>query len=315
MKLNRLIAPLLLIALVFIAFPKTHSVQAISLTPLTFELYANPGDAVTNVLRIVNTDPNPVTVNIEIQDFAAIGEEGQVTLLPGEDNSTYSLASWVTVSPSLLTIPAQDSATVEFSVNVPANAEPGGHYGSILAHVSAGATPGAVTIAQKIGSLLLMNVAGEVDENLLVEEFSVPAFSEYGPVTILSRFENTGTVHLKPRGFILIKNMFGKEIAKLDVPQRNVLPKSIRRIEVPWGEKLMFGRYEATLTAIYGSANEPLSSVTHFWVVPWKIVSAIVIAGIALLIFLIKGRKRIRLALRVLFRGTHKLGDSGSVGR
>jgi len=296
----------LLTAFFILAIPQTPTAKAVSLSPLTFELSANPGDTVSNILKVTNTDPNPVNIVVDVEDFAAVGEEGQVTLLPGEDNSTYSLASWVTVSPSLLSIPAHDSATVEFTVNVPFGAEPGGHYGSVLATVSTAPTPGAVTVAQKIGSLLLMNVAGDVEERLHIAEFSVEPFSEYGPVTILSRFENTGTVHLKPRGFILIKNMFGREVEKLDLPQKNVLPKSIRRIEVPWGSKLMFGRYEAILTAIYGSTNQPLSSVTTFWVIPWKIAGAILIGLVALLSLLIKGRKRIRLALAVLFKGTHK---------
>jgi len=290
--------------------PYPNTAKAVSLSPLTFELTANPGETVSNIIKVTNTDQNPVNVVIEIEDFAAIGEEGQVTLQPGEDASTYSLASWVSVSPRTLTIPGQDSGTVEFTISLPFDAEPGGHYASVLASVSAAQTPGAVTITQKVGSLLLMNVAGDVEEKLHIEEFSVEPFSEYGPVTILSRFENTGSVHMKPRGFIFIKNMFGQEVEKLDLPQRNVLPRSIRRIEVPWGEKIMFGRYEATLTAIYGSTNQPLSSVTTFWVIPWKIVTAAAIGLIILLSFLIKGRKRIRLALRVLFRGAHKLPGS-----
>lgn len=307
MKSNKLLVYFFLVAILTSGLLPAPAAKAVSLSPLTFELAANPGDSITNILKVTNTDPSPVNIVIDIEDFAAIGEEGQVTLQPGEDNLTYSLAKWVTANPSAFTIPANDARTVEFTVNVPFDAEPGGHYSSVLATVSAGPVQGGgVSIAQKVGSLLLLSVAGDVREQLHIKEFYVEPFSEYGPVDIVSRFENDGTVHLKPRGFVLIKNIFGREIEQLDLPQKNVLPRSIRKIEIPWGDKFMFGRYEATLTAIYGSTNQPLSSVTTFWVIPWKVAGAVLIGLIILLSFFIRGRKRIRLALSVLFRGTDK---------
>lgn len=306
MKLNRLLSYFFLAALIVTVIPITNRAEAVSLSPLIFELSANPGDTVSNVLKVTNTDPYPVNIVIDIEDFSAIGEEGQVTLKQGEDSSTYSLAGWITAAPNAFTIPANNSVTVQFTINIPIDAEPGGHYSSVLASISATPVDGGVTIAQKIGSLLLLNVAGDVEEKLFIEELFVEPFSEYGPVNIISRFENSGTIHLKPRGFILIKNIFGQEVEQLDLPQKNVLPKSIRRIEILWGERIMFGRYEATLTAIYGSTNQPLSAITTFWVIPWKIATAILVGIIILLSILIKGRKRFRLAFSVLFRGTHR---------
>jgi len=99
--------------------------------------------------------------------------------------------------------------------------------------------------------------------------------------------------------------MFGKEIDKTVLDQKNVLPNSIRRIEVNWGRKYMFGRYEATLASIYGNNNEPLSSTITFWVLPWKILLVAGIGVMLLLAVLISGRKRIRLALSIIFKGAH----------
>jgi len=307
MRLTKTLTTIFVATFFALLTQSTGIAQAVSLSPLTFELSANPGETISNVLKITNTDPTPVLISINVEDFTAVGEEGQVTLQDDEGVHTYSLAKWVTVTPSVLSLGPNEAGTVQFTINVPFEAEPGGHYGSVLATIgSASPSAGGVSVTQKVGSLVLMNVAGDVTEQLFIEELSAKPFSEYGPVTILSRFQNTGTVHLKPRGFILVKNMLGQEVEKLDLPQKNVLPHSIRRIEVPAGDKLMFGRYEATLTAIYGSANQPLSSVTTFWVIPWKITATVLIGLILLLSFIIKGRKRIRLALSVLFRGTHR---------
>lgn len=295
------------IVLLGILLPAVPRAEAVAMSPLTFELFANPGDKITNTLSIRNDTDAPTGVSISVEDFIAAGEEGRVALESSEGPSSYSLSKWVTVSPQTFTLDPHGSQAVEFIIDVPLDAEPGGHYSSVLANVGAASqTEGGVGVASKVGSLVLLNVAGDVKESVRVAEFSTPNYSEFGPISILTRFENTGTVHTKPRGFILIKDMFGREVDKIVLDQKNVLPNSIRRMEVEWGKKYMFGRYEATLAAIYGTTNEPLSSVTTFWVIPWKIASAVGLIVLLILIMLIKGRKRIRLALRIIFKGTPK---------
>ena len=46
-------------------FPTIPEVKAVSLSPLTFELTANPGETVTNVLRGTNTEGYPIGITID----------------------------------------------------------------------------------------------------------------------------------------------------------------------------------------------------------------------------------------------------------
>lgn len=282
---------------------KAQNSAGISISPLTFEITANPGEKITNVVRIFNNGEGPMSVSMDVEDFSAAGERGQVALGTRE-NHTYSLARWVTVEPKEFVLEAKAFKVVEFTIELPANAEPGGHYGSILATTgSAGNTSGGAVVAQKIGALLLLQVPGDVKEGLTVTSLSAPAFSEYGPVTLSARFENSGSVHLKPRGFILIKNMLGREVARLDVPQSNVLPMSARVIDVEFPGKWHFGRYTATLAAIYGSTNEPISFSGSFWVLPWKVSLGVLILLLLVLYVFYKARRRLALATKILVRG------------
>jgi hypothetical protein len=279
----------------------------LSVSPLTFELTANPGDEISNIVKVFNTGDSLTPVTMEAEDFSPVGEAGQVAISP-EESETYSIAKWVRIEPETFMLEPQEFKAVEFRVSVPLNAEPGGHYGSILASISGGTIAGGGTaIAQKVGALLLLQVAGEVREQLSINTFEAPQFSEYGPITLASRFENTGTVHLKPRGFILIKDILGREVAQLNLVQKNVLPDSIRKIETVLDKKYLFGRYEAILTAIYGSANEPLSAVTTFWVIPWKITLGILLALAIIIFYFFKTRKRWKTAIKILFKGEKTL--------
>jgi len=276
--------------------------QAVSISPLNFEVNANPGDVMSNIVRIYNDTDADMPVSMGVQDFVAAGEKGEVLIKEG-GNATYGLENWVTLNPQTFTIPPNSSQLIEFTIRVPANAEPGGHYASVLASISGSVSGTGTGVAQKVGSLLLLNVAGDVVENLGVSDFEAPTFSEYGPESLSARFSNDGTVHLKPRGFVLVKNMFGAEVAKVDLPQLNVLPQSTRKVDIPLKLGNQFGRYEATLAAIYGASNEPISAVTVYWVIPYKLLAVYGGILLVLLVLAVRGRKRLGAAFRVLFKG------------
>lgn len=284
-----------------------HSAKAVTVSPLNFELNSNPGDRVNNYIKIYNDTDSEISVKMEVEDFAASGERGEVLLKTDDSISTYSLHNWVSMNPEVFNLAPRAVQVVKFLIIVPENAEPGGHYASILASISgAGVESTGVGVAQKVGSLLLLSVSGELFEKMDIAEFSAPEFSEYGPKELIAKFSNSGTIHAKPRGFVIIKNMFGAEVAKIDIPQLNVLPQSTRKINIPVKLDNQIGKYEASLVAIYGASNEPISAVVRYWVFPWKPILGGFAALIIIIIFIYKTRKRWRLAFRALFKGEVK---------
>jgi len=281
----------------------TLSERTISISPVTFELTANPGETITNKLKIRNTGTEPLALTMEAENFTTVGEGGEVVVKEPEDAS-YSLAQWIVTNPKNFLISPGEEKIVDFSIVVPVDAEPGGHYATIMAS-AAGTTPGTTGLAftQKTGSLVLLTVTGEIKEGLLIREFKVPRFSEYGPIPFKIRFENTGTVHVKPIGFISISNIFDKKIIDLPFPYHNIYPGKIRTIETNWDKKWLFGKYTATLVGNYGLNNTPFTALTSFWVIPWKIICGILL-GLAIIFFLLwKIRRRIFASLRVLIKG------------
>jgi len=276
----------------------------VALSPTNFELTANPGDLLVNKIMVLNPTEAVISVKMVIEDIAAVGETGEVIVEPPE-TETYSLAKWTTAEPLEFTLEPKQQKYVDFYIQVPPNAEPGGHYGSVLAMITAAVGEGmtGAATAQKVGALLLLTVSGKVKESLRVKEFSAPSFSEYGPVNFNIRFQNEGSVHVRPKGFVTITSWRGK-VADLEFPQQNVIPGAIRRIETKWDKKWIIGRYTATLVGSYGSTNTPLQPVTIiFWVFPWRVAVVVCVAALLLLIFFIKSRRRWLMALRILIKG------------
>lgn len=291
----------------------SDSQLSLSISPIIFDFSANPGDKIENTLKVTNTHgTGPITVNMEVKPFTGT-ETGEAQILE-EDDPAYSLGKWVTLTPESFILDPGENQLVKFTVNIPASAEPGGRYASILAKTANGGlgTTGAVAV-QKVGSLILVKVNGAITYNALVKDFKTVTASERiedaqdratfenGPVTFFARLSNTGTSHIRPRGFVTISNMFGNKVGEDVVfPERNVLPGNDRVIEAIW-EKARPGYYTATLILNYGDQNEQLTATTTFLVFPWKTGIPIALGILVALWFLTARRKRIIKALSIIF--------------
>ena len=137
----------------------------ISISPLTFDLTANPGDSLVNEMIVRNGGAEPVVINMGSQDFIASGEEGDISLT--EEKTTYSLAQWVEVNTNKFVIQPGKQERVKFIIRVPVNAEPGGHYASVLAQLSPtlDSQNSGAYVGQKIGALVLLRVSGQITES------------------------------------------------------------------------------------------------------------------------------------------------------
>jgi hypothetical protein len=260
--------------------------QTLSVSPTLFEMKANPEQNWDSELRIVNVNNYELVVYPQVVNFAPLGESGRGDLIPvfSGETSEQTLAEWIAIESGPLIIPAQQTLTVPFTVTVPAGAAPGGHYAAILV----GTKPPEVTdsvsqvqTAQFVTSLFFLRVAGDVIENGTIREFrAVPAIVQESTANFEVRFENKGNVHLQPSGDISIYNMWGDKRGVVPINQQtqfgNVLPNSIRQFNFTWkGDTSPFdiGRYKAIATLGYGDeATQFTTSVTYFWVVPYKMI-------------------------------------------
>ncbi len=298
-KTVKVITPLLVLTLSLGHVTKAQNVVGFSVSPPTFELSANPGDTVTNVIKVSNPTDSPLQLVVDRRNFTAQGESGAVELT--DENTTFSVASWIEVTPKEATIPPKSQSKFNYKIVVPLNAEPGGHFGSIVFRIKTGDNAQGASVAQEIGSLLLLKVAGPIKEDAEIVSFkSLDSFYEYGPVDFEIRTKNNGSVHIRPKGYVVISDFFGRTVAKVEVDPKNVLPGAIRKTEAKWNQKYLFSKYTATATLSYGSDNKTMTATTSFGGLPYKLVGIVsIVAGIVAFI-LFKGRHRIKKAYKVL---------------
>ncbi|MBU1029376.1 DUF916 domain-containing protein [Patescibacteria group bacterium] len=289
-----------------------RGVDALTISPPYFDYSLNPGDTVLDVIKLFNeSETGAETYYPTVMNFGADEDESGSPQFypPEEDQLGRGLAQWITVDTSPITIGPQERANLQFSINVPkgADVQPGGHYGAILMSTSPPSVEGnGVGVASQLSSIMLVRVSGEVREVGGVAEFGFvdpQVWYNHLPIDFLLRFENSGNVHLRPTGNLLIKNWYGRTVESLRVnPEfKSVLPMSIRKLTFGWVKasedslsrasalekelkNFALGKYTAQLVLNYGSTNQVLTATRVFYVWPWRLMA---IFGGGLLILLL----------------------------
>ena len=135
--------------------------------------------------------------------------------------------------------------------------------------------------------MILLTVPGDIQYGGNVVEFKTDKtfyFNNENIVKFLTRFQNSSSIHVKVKGDIVVKNIFGKEVTKITVndTKRNTLPESISKFENEWKKKFGFLRYTAVLNLSYGD-SQATSANLAFWIIPWQIILAVLIALIVII--------------------------------
>ncbi|OGD56351.1 hypothetical protein A2V71_01390 [Candidatus Berkelbacteria bacterium RBG_13_40_8] len=267
--------------------------QGLTISPPISEIDLTPGKVYDGIIKVNNPTKEVVEVYPIARNFSASGETGVPTIeSPGED-ATYGLASWISFSQSKIALTPEQDIEFKYRITVPTDAEPGGHYGSVL-FASQPPKPDEkatqVALASMIGSLILAKVPGNIIEKADVKEFTTNRWLYFKPpVNFTLRITNSGNIHFKPQGEIVISN-WGKKKGTLDINSKkgNILPNTTRKFEnLTYSQsKWAFGKFTAKLSSTYGENNQPLTDQITFWIIPWWliVIKVIILATIIWLI-------------------------------
>lgn len=297
----------------FLAMFCGGDVQAISISPPVMEIDIIPGNSVEKTIEVGNETDQEKFYTIGIGKFEMIGEEGYQKFLPIKEGDDFGVASWIKYEENNIVVSPKGSKKFTFTVDVPENADPGGHYASIYFSVGQlveeGAENSMVGVEAQIHSLILVRVAGDIMEKAEIESFGIrdgKTSINRLPVALVWKLKNSGNVHVRAQGNIEIKDAFGRRIELIDANPKNyrTLPEATRKIETWWGDmpnadgggsgnffqeakkefsNFAIGKYNAKLDIVYGEGNKNfLSKEISFWIIPWRIL---VLALIVFVVF------------------------------
>jgi len=275
--------------------------EGLTISPPLFELNLKEGETSKQTIKITNPTKNLMEVYPVVMNFKASGESGEPAFYPAtSEEEKFSLAKWITFNQTKIALTPEQVVEFNYKINVPTDAEPGGHYGVVFFATEPPQLEkdiSQVAIASMVGSLILGKTPGEIIEKGVLEEFIAGRFYFKKPIKFTTRIKNTGNIHFKPQGEITIKNWRGKIVDKVAVnsAKGNVLPDSTRKFEESWMPQKWYtiGRFKADLKLAYGESSQNLSGHLVFWLIPWWLIAFLAIVVIAIIFLIIRWwRKR-----------------------
>ncbi len=278
---------------------QTTNVLPMSVAPARQEIFVDPGESTAVTVKFFNYSDAPVSGPLKVADFIVEDKEGSPTFLEESASVTgltkisprFSAASWVSLPYNRITVASKNKVNIQAKINVPVSARPGGKYlaiyfepGGEVSEATGGLKEATSPVTVRIAALIYLRVSGPIKEDAYVVKLSMPKFSEYGPVNVSSEILNRGDYHIRPVGNIRITNLFGNEVDKAVLKEQNIFPDTSRIFENRIGQKWMFGKYRAELTAAYGESGKALTAIAFFWVLPWRLT---IVAILTILIVII----------------------------
>ena len=275
-----------------------QSTIGISAIPPRLEVTVKPDGDTTQTIKVRNESNQEQIFSVSIRDFIVTDNKGTPTILNNLDDSTnrWAASSWIQVSPASVKVKAGETKNLTLTVLPPKDALPGGHYAMVVYSPDKSSsfnTTGAA-IQANVGTLVYVTIPGNIKENAIVQKFTAPSFSEFGPINFQTTIKNSSDIHIQPVGAITIKNWLGGKTAQLNINTTNIFPYTTRDFQNTLNKKWLFGRYQASFQAIYGTNGGLISATLFFWVIPWRllILVATAIAIIVTIIVLTKNKPK-----------------------
>jgi len=287
-----LLLPFLALSYSLLAVPSlAQSAVGLSAIPPRLEVTGKPGEVVVQEIKIRNESRIVRYINTGIKDFIVMDDKGTPTQI-GENldqsQNRWAASNWISTSPSKFTLQPGETKSLMVSIIIPDDALSGGHYAVILHAPSREAVldQTGASMETQVGTLVYITVPGDIHQDAQVKDFTVPSFSEYGPIDFKATVTNLSDVHIAPMGSVVVTNWLNGKTASLSLQSLNIFPFASREYNNTLNKKFLFGRYKAQFLAAYGTAGNVASATAFFWVIPWRLI-LLVIASIIIIIVLI----------------------------
>lgn len=165
--MKKILSYILFFTSIFVlSIPQGFTAINFSIDPIKYELEMAPGQSLTLTASIQNNWVSTITMPTAVSDFQANGSGGTPSFVRKSELvfPDQELSSWITLSATWVTMAPGERATINFTIDVPTDAIPWGHYGAVIfknawSEASAGWEVG---INVDYGILILITVDGDI---------------------------------------------------------------------------------------------------------------------------------------------------------
>jgi hypothetical protein len=266
-----------------------------SAAPQVFELEVFPGQIIEDKIILGNLSQVPLPIAVKTTDFTADENSGEMEFDESSNDPIIASRKWFAIENKDFILGAGEKQKVNFKIQVPQNAEPGGHYSVMLFEPQLPSyyfTAGQPKSIPVIGVLFLISVKNlslepqETKNPIEITEFKIPDgekmknvektlagifqitsdtlaadinILEKPPSLFSLKIKNNDIFHHKLQGSIAIYNFWGEKVGEGEIKKTTVLPGKTREFSVE-----MLPQIPKVIKWLPASISEFLSKNTAF---------------------------------------------------
>jgi len=185
----------IMIFLIFGAWGFTTGAYALTVEPSRCEVIVKPNKERRGEYLVTNRDNAPIKVKVYADKWL---------IQKGKDAT-----SWIKISPSEITVPANSSRKVTYIVKAPKGVE--GEYTSSIVFRSLAVTD----IGKSFGATMQLRIAAYIvikGTEIIDGEISKVEVLNIEPLKISVKVKNLGNIHIRPKGKMQILKIAGAEV-------------------------------------------------------------------------------------------------------
>ncbi|OGH23336.1 MAG: hypothetical protein A2958_00210 [Candidatus Levybacteria bacterium RIFCSPLOWO2_01_FULL_38_13] len=304
--MKKLISVLFLMFLINYLVPSKALAEDISfgVYPPIIKIRAKSSSKVSAAIKIKNFSGREISLQVVLRPFEdAKTQDGQFKFILYKDytNELANFLSKIRIvekdqSVSELIIGPEQEKNLNLIIDIGKLSEHRDYYFSavFLTHNNHSSSNSFTRIIQGVGSNILVSM-GDGQQNLQIEDFTVPFTQTKKTLDFSFILTNSSDRFSTIKPYILVKNIFGKQIERIDFSQTNILAKSSRNFTAKEAEfintkggEFLLGPYTTTL--ILNNEEKILTKNANFVSLPLKHVLILTL----ILIFLIFTTARIK---------------------
>jgi len=189
-------------------------------------------------ITLTNDTDQSILLEVFAVDFKQQDEYGRIGFVGKDAQYSYSLASFLSLPQSEVSLDPFSSQKIEVQVTNREDLSPGGHYAAVVARLKTdqeSVSDEQTTIAPSVSSLILLKKNGGERYNLSYIRSSWP--ESLVLLTLPKRFDlllqNEGNIHVVPYGRVEVRDMSGRLLAdgQINPSSRVILPESRRWVD------------------------------------------------------------------------------------
>lgn len=220
--------------------------ESITMSPTSRKFNVDAGKTIQDKLTIVNGGTTDYDFLVYARPFSVENNDYQNPDFNKTKKNT-DLYAWVQFPQTTFHAKAGETVTVDYTINVPEGAAPGGHYGVIFAETQpddAQVSGNSVVRKKRVGALMYATVNGEYKNAGESVGGKISFWQLQPPLHTSVAVKNSGNTDFTNQTRLVVRDVFGN--IKYDSGEKpyQILPETTRTIDLNWERSPWFGLYK-----------------------------------------------------------------------